>query len=288
MNRRTRPTGAGPSTRRPARKTADSAASLVGSETRELPIDVIDWSLALRDIKREHVGRLGGATTLPPVVVWEFDKDQFRGVDGFHRWYLAKLRGKNAIQVVVRHYASGQSGEQQFEFESIRMNIQHGLPLTRAERDCAIRRLWSRWGRIESRPHGVSLDQLGRTFNLTKQRVRQIVMSKPTSLQATEDAMPGDAGQQAAKPDLTRSTGFSKLGRFTAAAKRLSTVLGDVKFVRQLFEENQVEVREMLQQLRDLLDNYLASADEPPAAPRPRSPGGLPKSPGSAAKMTHN
>jgi hypothetical protein len=255
-------------------KSPSSSASHRSSETRELPIDTIDWSLTLRGIQRGHIGRLAGVATLPSVVVWECEKGKFRGVDGFHRWHLAKLRRQRTIQAVIRHYATGQSGERQFEFDCIRMNIQHGLPLTREERDRAILRLWDRWGRNESRPHGVSLEEIGGTFNLTRQRIQQIVFSTSPSEAAVDprlaDAQSGRAhGDQTTDASLldtcrevvqqrhARSSGYSSLARFSAAAKRLSTVLGDAVLVRDLFDEHEDEVRERLRELRHLLDGFL-------------------------------
>jgi hypothetical protein len=153
----------------------------------------IDWSSALRTANRAHVGRLADATTLPLVVVWEIERGQFRGVDGFHRWLLAKARGERSVRAEVRHYPQGDAGEKRFDFDSIELNIQHGLPLTRYERDRAILRLWRRWGRAENRSDGVTLEEVGRVFNLTKQRVGQIVRSKKTEMAAAEVVRLDDA-----------------------------------------------------------------------------------------------
>lgn len=141
MKKAGRPVRSRTRTQTPEVKTASRAVSDFGSETRELPIETIDWSLAVRNIQRGHIGRLAGAASLPSVVVWEYEKGRFRGVDGYHRWYLAKLRRQETIHAIVRHYGSGPSGEKQFDFDCIRLNIQHGLPLTREERDRAIVRL---------------------------------------------------------------------------------------------------------------------------------------------------
>src|SRR5438093_12602261 len=87
-------------------KAAAHPASQAGSETRDLLLDAIDWSITVRQVHKEHIGRLAGAATLPSVVV-EYEKGRYRGVDGFHRWQLAKLRGQQTIQAVVRHYGPG-------------------------------------------------------------------------------------------------------------------------------------------------------------------------------------
>jgi len=129
------------------------------------------------------------------------------------------------------------------------LNIQHGLPLTRYERDRAILKLWRRWGRHEDRPDGVTLEDVGRVFNLTKQRVGQIVHSNKS-----------DAGR-AVLPDVfegevsKRTTGFRT--RLNAAAKRLTTALRDTNVTRHLISDQRPETRKMLQELRDLLDVVL-------------------------------
>jgi hypothetical protein len=255
-------------------KIGKSAGAPVGAESREISIDSIDWSEAVRGIDPEHARRLASAATLPPVVVWEFEKGKFRGIDGFHRWQVAKARGSRTLGVVIRRYAAGPEGQKRFEFDCVQMNIKHGLPLTRDQRDRAITRLWNRWGRSSKRLDGMTLDEIAHTFNLTKQRIHQVIVSNATSQPATgnaelaaapvtleESPRPG-AGPQVMKGSRGRATGFSTLGRFTAATKRLSTVLSDVQFVRQLIQSHQVEVRELLLDLRALLDTFLVPDSE--------------------------
>src|SRR5262249_16747276 len=219
------------------------------SDVREVPIEAIDWWSALRSPNRAHVGRLVDATSLPLLVVWEVERGKFRGVDGFHRWLVAKARGDKRVQAEVRHYPQGELGEKRFDFESIELNIQHGLPLTRYERDRAILRLWRRWGRREDRPDGVTLEDVGRLFNLTKQRVGQIVQSNKSDTDAAflAEVFESDVSKKA--------TGFGT--RLNAAAKRLTTVLRDTDVMRHLLSDQRPETRKTLQELRDLLDVVL-------------------------------
>src|SRR5438876_1172048 len=142
---------------------------------RHIATDAIDWSLALRSINLEHIERLSGAERLPPIKVWEFSPGHFRGIDGYHRWGVAKERGDRHVEVIVRHFPAGKQGEKAFDFECVQSNMEHGLPLSREERDRAIFRIWERWG--GARVEGETLDRLGQIFNLTKQRIHQIIRS---------------------------------------------------------------------------------------------------------------
>src|SRR5206468_4844530 len=75
------------------------------------------------------------------------------------------------------HFPAGKQGEKAFDFECVQSNMEHGLPLSREERDRAIFPIWERWG--ASRVEGETLDRLGKIFNPTKQRIHQIVRSGP-------------------------------------------------------------------------------------------------------------
>lgn len=277
---RTRPRRA--ASKKEAGKNDGRATTDVRAMAREIPIDSIDWSATVRGIDSEHAERLEGAVALPPVAVWEFEKGKFRGIDGFHRWQVARSRGRRKIEALVHDYSSSSEGQRQFEFDSVRMNIEHGLPLTREQRDRAIIRLWTRWGRNGTRQSGVTLDELAKIFNLTKQRIHQVVASTPPSESGSVAADAGGVGAPhdrasaveggasgGVEEDRVRAAGFSPLGRFTAATRRLSSVLSDVQFVRQLLQYHHLEVREQLAQLRGLLDALLTSAGEQPVEAAP-------------------
>jgi hypothetical protein len=148
--------------------------------SRRIALDAIDWSLAIRTINVEHVGRLADAAVLPPILVWEFETGRYRGIDGYHRWRLAKSRGETTVVAAVHRFPAGAAGEKAFDLECVRANLRHGLPLTRDERDRAIVRIWRRWGQREG-GEGETLEDLGRLFNLTKQRIHQIVAAAQRS-----------------------------------------------------------------------------------------------------------
>lgn len=238
--------------KRPVARRANSAK-------RHIATAAVDWSLALRSINLEHIERLSGAERLPPIKVWEFAPGRFRGIDGFHRWSVAKERGNAHVAVIVRHYPPGKAGEKAFDFECIQSNLEHGLPLSREERDRAIVRIWQRWG--GSRAEGETLDRLGRIFNLTKQRIHQIVRSgdHPDASGVGASANGLVAGQvdngTDQSPKRFRASGrFSSFGRFSAATRRLSRLLSDTDVLGELLRQRRSEVVEELIQLRRRLD----------------------------------
>jgi hypothetical protein len=224
------------------------------SVKRHVPTHAIDWSLALRSINVEHLDRLSGAERLPPITVWEFLPRQYRGIDGYHRWGVAKERGDKFVEVIVRRFPAGKLGEKAFDFECVQSNIEHGLPLSREERDRAILRIWQRWG--GGRLEGESLDRLGHIFNLTKQRIHQIVRSGQSANGALTWAVPsgGDNGS-APNPRRFRASGrFSSFGRFSAATRRLSRLLADTDVLSELLKQRRTDVLQELVHLRERLD----------------------------------
>ena len=209
-------------------------------EVRQVPIDAIEWSFVIRAIDTTHLERLKGATRLPAIKVWEAKPGVYRGIDGYHRWRIAKDRGVEHVLAVLYRFASSDEGEKAFQTECIRSNLHHGLPLTKAQRDAAILGFWRRWGRTEGRPHGETLDSIGKLFSLTRQRVHQIV-----SLDAHSDETCG-------------AHGFSSFARFTAATRRMSTLLADSAFLDQLVDERADDVLNGLRELDHAISAVLA------------------------------
>jgi hypothetical protein len=244
----------------PSTRTRKRAAARRANPTkRHIATATIDWSLALRSINVEHIERLSGVERLPPIKVWEFAPGHFRGIDGFHRWGLAKQRGDKRVEVIVRHFPAGKQGEKAFDFECVQSNMEHGLPLSREERDRAILRIWQRWG--GARVEGETLDRLGQIFNLTKQRIHQIVRSggsAEASVGGTSatGVTPGYGGNGSGQsPKRFRASGrFSSFGRFSAATRRLSRLLADTDVLGELLSQRRSEVVEELLQLRRRLD----------------------------------
>ena len=246
---RTQPKRAGPS----------PGATLEGTKTREISPDAIDWSGAIRSINVDHVERLAGAAQLPAIKVWEFQPGRYRGIDGYHRWRLAKDRGDKVVEVIVLHFPKGSEGEKAFDFECVQSNLQHGLPLTREERDRAIIQIWNRWGADTAMSGGETLESLGKLFNLTKQRIHQIVSTAELpAARRVEEPYPDmlEDRENAASRTGKRAVpgGFSTFGRFSAATRRLSRVLEDSDLIRDLLRQRRTDVLDELRQLRRLID----------------------------------
>jgi hypothetical protein len=257
----------------PRSATGAGVPSKAAGLLRKVLTTAIDWSYTLRPINIEHIERLGGATRLPPISVWEFQPGRYRGIDGYHRWRLAKHRGEPLVEATLHRYPQGPAGEQAFEFEAVRSNLQHGLPLSRDERNRAIARLWSRWGRGEGRPGGYTMDDIGRLFNLTKQRVHQILIAQQAAETWVPDPVQAGGGEtsrnrsaeppaQAARMPASGRVGtpgrFSTFGRFSAATRRMRNLLRDDPFMAALWRQHRVEALAQLRELQGLIDNALA------------------------------
>lgn len=88
----------------------------------------------------DHVELLAASETLlPPILV---HRQTMRVIDGMHRVRAALLRGEDTIQV---QFFDG--SEQDAFVRAVKANIEHGLPLTRADREIAAARI------IASHPH---------------------------------------------------------------------------------------------------------------------------------------
>lgn len=84
-------------------------------------------------IDQDHVRRLAAAREFPPIIV---HRPTMRVVDGMHRLRATALLGRSEIPV---QYVDGTAGEA-FVL-AVRLNVQHGLQLTRAERASAAERI---------------------------------------------------------------------------------------------------------------------------------------------------
>jgi hypothetical protein len=226
--------------RAPPTLPSDTVPPHLQPEVRQVPVNAIEWSFVIRAIDKTHLERLKGAARLPAIKVWEVKPGVYRGIDGYHRWRIAKDRGVEHVLAVLYRFANSSEGEKAFQTECIRSNVHHGLPLTKAQRDAAILGFWSRWGRTEGRPHGETLDSIGKLFSLTRQRVHQIV-----SLNAHSDETSG-------------AHGFSSFARFTAATRRMSTLLADSAFLDQLVDERADDVLNGLRELDEAISAVLA------------------------------
>ncbi|OLZ44962.1 hypothetical protein BS329_34980 [Amycolatopsis coloradensis] len=91
-------------------------------------------SLRLDGEDPKHVELLAEADAdLPPVLV---QRSTMRVIDGKHRILAARLRGDSEITIT---YFDGTDFEA--FVQSVRSNVRHGLPLTRADREAAVLRI---------------------------------------------------------------------------------------------------------------------------------------------------
>ena len=250
------------------------------SHAKQISVDAIDWSFAIRSIYLDHVERLAGAEHLPAIKVWERRSGKYFGIDGYHRWRVAKDKGQTKVAAITRQFPAGPEGQKEFEIECVRSNTQHGLPLTRQERDQAIIRIWTRWGRTSRRHDGLTLEKLGQLFNLTRPRIHQIVTTVKSSLsghQATKPStqdcsalpsdLPIDVGPLPQEPSSTRRAGtprpggFSSFARFSNAARQLSMILNDSEFLEGPLVKHSSEVIQVLNELEALISKVERRAE---------------------------
>jgi hypothetical protein len=102
-----------------------------------VPIEALipDHSLRCDGEDRSHVELLVEADDLPPILVV---RPSMRVIDGVHRLRAAALKGLTHVAV---EYFEGDE-EEIFE-KALQANLRHGLPLSRAAREAAVRRLLS-------------------------------------------------------------------------------------------------------------------------------------------------
>jgi transposase len=102
-----------------------------------VPIEALvpDYSLRCDGEDRSHVELLAEVDELPPILVV---RSSMRVVDGMHRLRAAALKGRTRVAV---EYVDGDE-EEIFE-KALQANVRHGLPLSRAAREAAVRRLLS-------------------------------------------------------------------------------------------------------------------------------------------------
>ncbi|MFD9740514.1 ParB/RepB/Spo0J family partition protein [Umezawaea sp. NPDC059074] len=112
------------------------AGQLAECPTRTVPIGSLTFGVTPRGVEAniEHVQTLSAVVdALPPIVVHEPTGEV---VDGVHRVRAAQLRGERTIRAT---FYPG-TADDAFAI-AVRLNSQHGLPLSRAERTVAARRL---------------------------------------------------------------------------------------------------------------------------------------------------
>ena len=111
----------------------------IGGEVATLPIVALEFGEVARSggLDESHVELLmESANSWPPIVVWGED---LLVIDGFHRVEAARRLGRRSI-TAIRFLGSP---DEAF-MESVRRNVNHGLPLTVGDRRRAARRVLTR------------------------------------------------------------------------------------------------------------------------------------------------
>jgi ParB-like chromosome segregation protein Spo0J len=106
------------------------------AEVVQLPVDAVatDRQVRVGGVNRQHVAALAEAPEeLPPIVV---HRPSMQVVDGAHRLQAARERGAGTIRAVLVD-----GDDTSVLALSVRLNSQHGLPLTRRDRTAAVDRL---------------------------------------------------------------------------------------------------------------------------------------------------
>ncbi|HEY6794429.1 MAG TPA: ParB N-terminal domain-containing protein [Kineosporiaceae bacterium] len=131
-----------------------SAPGLQPAGVIPAPAEDIDWvsldllhcadSPRLDGLDDHHAQALAASEAdLPPILV---QRSTMQVIDGAHRVRAAKIRGQRAIQI---RYFEG-SREEGF-IVSVQANVQHGLPLTLADRRSAAQRIIRSWPQASDR-----------------------------------------------------------------------------------------------------------------------------------------
>lgn len=98
----------------------------------------------LAGVNREHVELLAASgSDMPPVLV---HRPTMQMIDGTHRLLAAIMRGEDTIAV---RYFDGNTGDA--FLLGVRVNVIHGLPLTRADREAAVVRILTSHAELSDR-----------------------------------------------------------------------------------------------------------------------------------------
>lgn len=201
----------------------------IDGEVEELPISELELGEGVRSggLDESHVELLmESAESWPPVVVWG---DHSLVIDGLHRVEAARRLGRRTVPA-IRFMGSA---DEAF-LESVRRNVNHGLPLTIGDRRRAVRRVLTRnpeWsdrriasfcglsdktvGRLRRAVSGIQVDRrVGRDGKVrpvqagqVRDRVRQALEENPRGSLRAIAAVAG------ASPETVRSVRANLLAR---------------------------------------------------------------------------
>ena len=119
-----------------SKNVAAALSAITNTKTETVPIELIlpSDSPRLDGENEEHIHILAvSQTPLPPIVV---HRHTMRVIDGMHRLRASLLRGQKTIEV---EFFDGTSADA--FIDAVKANINHGLPLTRSDREAAAARI---------------------------------------------------------------------------------------------------------------------------------------------------
>jgi len=170
----------------------------------------------------EHVQLLAAAQGLPPILV---HRSTMRVIDGMHRLRAAKLRGDRTIFV---KFFEGDDGEA--FLLSIEANIEHGLPLSSADREAAASRILTLYRQWSDRAVAVATGLSPTTVSAIRRR-----LSLPAEQEGSRVGrdgrvrpMDGSAGRQRASAVIAMKPDAS----LRAIAKEAGVSVGTARDVR--------------------------------------------------------
>ncbi len=130
-----------------------------GSDIHKVSIDSLRGSFSprLNGENKSHIALLvESETPMPPILV---DRRTMRVIDGMHRLIAASRKGRTTIDVV---FFDG--SEADLFLRAVQENVEHGLPLTQAERRVAAERIVSSHAHLSDRAIGKLTGLAARTI----------------------------------------------------------------------------------------------------------------------------
>jgi ParB-like chromosome segregation protein Spo0J len=183
----------------------------------------------LEGTDEEHATRLAETEEpLPPILV---DRKSMRIIDGAHRFMAASLRGQESIEV---EFFDGSDADA--FLRAVEANVQHGLPLTRADR-------WSAAARIVASHSHMSDRAIAKATGLSARRVASIRQDSPAEPQV--DARIGRDGKlrPLSSSEGRRRAAAAIMDKPLASLREVATIAGvspgTVRDVRRRLERGE-------------------------------------------------
>lgn len=193
------------------------------------PVSVLISSLLPADSPRlagenpEHVALLAAAQDLPPILV---HRSSMRVIDGMHRLRAAKLRGDETISVT---FFEGDDNEA--FLLAVKTNIEHGLPLSLADRAAAAGRILAVYHQWSNRAIAAATGLSPTTVSAIRQR--SYIPAERESRRIGRDGrvrpVDGSAGRRRASEVIAMKPDAS----LRAIAREAGVSVGTARDVRQ-------------------------------------------------------